>query len=163
MLAPLTRCTDAALPGHFASLISAQKVVMAYEAARALAHERIRHHDALSDALRDMLDEGWALDPTEHDAGLATARLLGADVDALFEQHEVLLTPSAHGEAPPGLAKTGDQLFCRAWSLLGLPCVHLPLGQGRNGMPIGLQLVGRFGEDAHLLAAAHWVHERLGG
>jgi Asp-tRNA(Asn)/Glu-tRNA(Gln) amidotransferase A subunit family amidase len=160
-LSPATRCADAALPARFPSLISAQKVVMAYEAARSLAHERVRHHDALSPALRELLDDGWALDPTEHEAGLATARLLGAEVDALFDVHDVLLTPSAHGEAPPGLAKTGDPQFCRAWSLLGLPCVHLPLGRGRHGMPIGLQLVGRRDDDARLLAWAHWVHERL--
>lgn len=161
-LAPLTQCGDAALPARFPSLISAQKVVMAYEAARSLAHERIRHRDALSESLLELLDQGWALDPTEHEAGLATARLLGSEIDALFDDHDILLTPSTHGEAPPGLAKTGDPLFCRAWSLLGLPCVHLPLGRGRHGMPIGLQLVGRRGEDARLLAAAHWVHERLG-
>jgi len=81
-------------------------------------------------------------------------------IDALFERHDVLLTPSSTGEAPQGMA-TGDPLFCRSWSLLGLPSVHLPFTTGTKGLPIGLQLVGRMGEDHQLLAAAHWVHERL--
>jgi Asp-tRNA(Asn)/Glu-tRNA(Gln) amidotransferase A subunit family amidase len=52
-------------------------------------------------------------------------------------------------------------LFCRGWTLLGLPCIHLPFARGRNGLPVGLQLVGRFADDHLLLTAAHWVHERL--
>lgn len=161
-LSALTTVADAALPGHFAALVPAQKVVMAWEAARALAHERVVHAAALSPALRALLDEGWALPQGSHEAACATARLVGADVDALFDDHDLLLAPSAHGEAPAGLANTGDPLFCRSWSLLGLPSVHLPLGLGHQGLPIGLQLVGRRGDDARLLAAAHWVHTRLG-
>lgn len=84
------------------------------------------------------------------------------EVDTLFDRHDLLLTPSATGEAPAGQAFTGDPVFCRPWSLLGLPCVHLPLGRGANGLPVGLQLVGRFGDDHRLLAAAQWVMQRLG-
>jgi Asp-tRNA(Asn)/Glu-tRNA(Gln) amidotransferase A subunit family amidase len=73
----------------------------------------------------------------------------------------VLLAPSSLGEAPAGLASTGDPVFCRSWTLLGLPCVHLPFASGRNGLPVGLQLIGAYGEDHRLLVAAHWVHERL--
>jgi Asp-tRNA(Asn)/Glu-tRNA(Gln) amidotransferase A subunit family amidase len=82
-------------------------------------------------------------------------------IDSLFERHDVLLTPSTIGEAPEGLTATGDPLFCRSWSLLGLPAVHLPFATGRQGLPVGLQLVGRHGEDHRLLAAAHWIFERL--
>jgi Asp-tRNA(Asn)/Glu-tRNA(Gln) amidotransferase A subunit family amidase len=59
------------------------------------------------------------------------------------------------------LGTTGDPLFYRTWTLLGLPCIHLPFTHGRNGLPIGLQLVGAYGDDHRLLAAAHWVHARL--
>lgn len=161
-LAGLAPVREAHLPAQFAALVPAQKVVMGYEAARSLAHERMRHAAALSTPLRTLLDEGWRIPSAEADAARATARLVGAEVDALFDDHDVLLAPSTHGEAPAGLEHTGDPLFCRSWSLLGLPCVHLPLGTGTLGLPIGLQLVGRFGDDARLLAAAHWVHERLG-
>jgi Asp-tRNA(Asn)/Glu-tRNA(Gln) amidotransferase A subunit family amidase len=84
-------------------------------------------------------------------------------VDTLFARCDVLLAPSATGEAPLGVDATGDPVFCRGWTLLGLPCVHLPFFRGAHGLPMGLQLVGRFGADAALLAAAHWVHERLLG
>ena len=60
-----------------------------------------------------------------------------------------------------GLQHTGDPIFCRPWSLLGLPCVHLPFATGATGLPVGLQLVGRFGEDHRLMAAAQWAMQRL--
>jgi Asp-tRNA(Asn)/Glu-tRNA(Gln) amidotransferase A subunit family amidase len=161
-LAPLTRIADARLPEGFAQLVPAQKTVMAYEAARALAHERVVHRNALSAPLRALLDGGQAIAPAAHEAALAVTRQVGAAVDAMFDVHDLLLAPSTHGEAPAGLQHTGDPLFCRSWSLLGLPSVHLPLGRGRLGLPIGLQLIGRHGDDARLLAAAHWVHTRLG-
>ena len=83
------------------------------------------------------------------------------EVDALFDRFDVLLAPSAVDEAPEGLQHTGDPIFCRPWSLLGLPCVHLPFATGSTGLPVGLQLVGRHGEDHRLMAAAQWAMQRL--
>jgi Asp-tRNA(Asn)/Glu-tRNA(Gln) amidotransferase A subunit family amidase len=160
-LAPLAICTDAALPPSFARLVAWQKAVMAFDAARALAFEHRFHRAALSAPLVSLLDTGAAITGADHATNLAGAGACGAQVDALFDHHDVLLAPSTLGEAPEGLADTGDPLFCRAWSLLGLPCVHLPFTTGEHGLPVGLQLVGRRGDDHRLLAIAHWVHERL--
>jgi Asp-tRNA(Asn)/Glu-tRNA(Gln) amidotransferase A subunit family amidase len=80
---------------------------------------------------------------------------------SLFAHCDVLLAPSTTGEAPRFDDGTGDPLFCRGWTLLGLPCLHLPLARGRHGLPIGLQLVGRWGDDHRLLACGRWIHERL--
>ena len=87
----------------------------------------------------------------------------GSSADGWFGDFDLLLTPSATGEAPAGTGATGDPLFCRGWTLLGLPCVHLPFFRGHHGLPVGLQVVGRYGDDHRLLAAAHWCLERLAG
>lgn len=154
-------CRDAAEPQDFASLIQLQKDVMGFEMARALSHERLRHRSSLSERLLALLDEGMTISGATHTANLALTAQWRQRIDALFDQHDVLLTPSATGEAPVGIAATGDPLFCRSWTLLGLPSVHLPFASGRHGLPVGLQLIGRHGQDHLLLAAAHWVHERL--
>ncbi len=154
-------CQDVSLSSDFAALIPLQKEVMAFEMAHALSHERLRHRARLSERLVALLDEGMAICGATHAANLARVAHWRLRIDTLFERHDVLLTPSATGEAPLGLAATGDPLFCRSWSLLGLPCVHLPFTTGAKGLPVGLQLVGRQGQDHRLLAAAHWVHERL--
>lgn len=161
-LAPLAAaCADVELPAGFDALVPLQKKVMAFEMARALSHERLRHRTRLSERLLALLDEGMAISGATHAANLALTAGWQRRIDALFEQHDVLLTPSAAGEAPEGITATGDPLFCRSWTLLGLPCVHVPFTTGHQGLPLGLQLIGRHGEDHRLLAAAHWVHERL--
>jgi amidase len=68
-----------------------------------------------------------------------------------------LLAPSAEGEAPAGLASTGDPIFNRMWSLLGNPCVHVPLRTGASGMPVGVTLIGPRWSDAATLAAAQML------
>ena len=83
------------------------------------------------------------------------ARIIAAQLVSPYRRQ------GASGEAPAGIAATGDPLFCRDWTLLGLPCIHLPFSRGHLGLPMGLQLVGRRGQDHQLLACAQWVHERL--
>ena len=152
-----------ALPDGLGDLIELQKQVMAFETARALSHERVHHRDRLSERLRTLLDEGLAMAGADHTARLIRRAQARHSVGALFDRWDVLLAPSATGEAPAGLGATGDPVFCRTWTLLGLPCVHLPFARGRLGLPVGLQLIGRWGHDHQLLAAAHWVHQRLLG
>lgn len=154
-------CQDQALVQDFGELIQLQKDVMSYEMARSLSFERLRHREALSPALQALLDTGMAIPGAQHAANLQRTADWRLRVDALFERHDVLLTPSTTGAAPEGLAATGDPLFCRSWSLLGLPAVHLPLMRNAKGLPVGLQLVGRMGEDHKLLAAARHIHDKL--
>ncbi|MEJ1974813.1 MAG: amidase [Acetobacteraceae bacterium] len=70
--------------------------------------------------------------------------------DRLFDSaFDVVLTPAAIGEAPVGLHTTGDHLFNKSWTLLHVPCVAIPAGRGPQGLPLGLQVVGRrFGDAA---------------
>ena len=75
---------------------------------------------------------------------------------------DFLLTPSTPSEAPASLASTGDPVFNRAWTLLGVPCVTLPHGKGAHGLPLGIQLVGPFDADMALLGWAHWTRGQLG-
>ena len=76
---------------------------------------------------------------------------------------DALITPAAPGEAPEGLGWTGSPECNRIWTTLGVPCITLPGLAGENGLPVGVQLVGRAGRDADLLAAAAWLHPRLAG
>jgi Asp-tRNA(Asn)/Glu-tRNA(Gln) amidotransferase A subunit family amidase len=70
-----------------------------------------------------------------------------------------LLAPSALGTAPHGLASTGDPVFCRPWTALGVPTLGFPAGTA-DGLPLGLQLIGREGTDQRVLAqAAHLLGE----
>lgn len=153
--------TDVGLPGDVPDLSVLQKAVMYFEMARALSHERIRHRHSLSEQLQQLLDEGMAINGAQHHADIAQTLLAQRRVETLFEGVDVLMCPSATGEAPVGTDATGDPVFCRGWTLLGLPCIHLPVTRGANGLPTGVQLVARFGDDCRLLAIAEWVQAQL--
>ncbi len=148
-------------PMLFSQLLQAQKEIMAYDLARSLAHERLRHADQLSDKLKDLLAEGLRIPAERHWANIQLAYSARAKVSAAFGDCEVWLAPSATGEAPATLEQTGDPVFGRVWTLLGLPCVHLPFMHGQSGMPVGLQLVGRYGDDRVVLRIARWLMTRL--
>jgi Asp-tRNA(Asn)/Glu-tRNA(Gln) amidotransferase A subunit family amidase len=74
---------------------------------------------------------------------------------------DVVLTYSAPGAAPRGLGSTGEPRFNRLWTLLGVPCVNVPADIAEGGLPVGVQIVARFGEDAKALAAARFVEGAL--
>lgn len=155
--------TEVALPAGFERLVEVQNRVFAYEAARCLAHERRIGGERLSAALRAVLDEGLALAPADYDAALAEAEAARAALPAVFEGLDALLCPAAPGEAPLGLARTGDPLFNRLWTLLGVPAVSVPGLSGPAGLPLGIQVVAPPRADARCLAAADWLFRTLGG
>ena len=75
--------------------------------------------------------------------------------------YDILICPSAPGEAPVGLNATGDPVFNRIWTFSGVPCINIPGLSGPNNMPVGLQVIGRFGDDARMLKAADWISRHL--
>ncbi|MCD0505297.1 amidase [Bordetella petrii] len=148
---------DMELPSDLCALVQAHADIMSFQAAQSLAYERTRHAGQLSDALRAMLDVGCQITADEHRANLARAAQGRALVEPWFEQYDILLAPSASGEAPFMAQGTGDPLFCRLWTLFGTPCVHLPFDAGPQGLPVGLQAIGKPGEDRRTLAIARWA------
>jgi Asp-tRNA(Asn)/Glu-tRNA(Gln) amidotransferase A subunit family amidase len=154
--------TEVRLPPECDGLFEAQKTVMAFEAARALGALRARHEALLSPVLLDLLRAGEATPASGYAEALALAARCREAVAGIFRGVDALLTPAAIGEAPLGLASTGDPAFNRIWTLLHLPCLGLPAGRGPAGLPVGVQLVGPHRGDGAVVAAARWGYPRLG-
>ncbi|HEV2334316.1 MAG TPA: amidase family protein, partial [Stellaceae bacterium] len=120
------------------------------------------HHELVSPVLREtVLAPGRAIPLADYIAALETAEAFRRHLDDIFADVDVLLTPSATGEAPEGLGSTGDSSFNAIWTLAWTPCVTLPAGSGPKGLPLGVQLVGPRFRDEALLDAASWVAARL--
>jgi Asp-tRNA(Asn)/Glu-tRNA(Gln) amidotransferase A subunit family amidase len=142
-----------------APLAEGQALLMASEAVRSF--ESLRPSGALSPQLTELLDRGTAARPEEVRAARARAQEGWTRMTALFSELDALLTPSAPGEAPLGLESTGDPVFNRVVTLLGLPAISLPVGTGPTGLPLGVQLVGPPRAESALLEVAAWVEARL--
>jgi hypothetical protein len=119
--------------------------------------------EQLSPRLRQLIERGRTHTAIDYMRALAGAAPLNAALDGVFDEYDAILTPAAPGEAPRGLDSTGNPVFCTIWTYLGTPAVTLPLMQGENGMPLGVQLTGRRGNDARLLRTAAWLVDRLAG
>ena len=116
----------------------------------------------LSSVLRALIERGRKRAGVDYTRALAGSAPLNQTLDSVFDEYDAILTPSAPGPAPRGLDSTGNPAFCTLWTYLGTPAVTLPLLTAENGLPIGVQLVGRRGNDARLLRTANWLVKTLG-
>ena len=149
------------LPRGFAKVTQAQIDIMNYEICAALACERLQHDEGLSDKLKQLLENAQQCDAPRYDAAQALVASCRGQLEDVFVDVDVLLAPSAPGEAPAGLAATGDPIFCRMWTVLHVPTINLPCALGPQGLPVGVQIIGRRGDDARALAVADWAHQRI--
>jgi len=153
---------DLELPADFQTLVQAQTQVQLFEQAHNLAHEHMAHYAELSPRLQGILKSGKDITHAQYDAAQAHIVKCRLQLHAVFQDVDILLAPSAQGEAPEGLDNTGDPVFCRIWTVLHTPAIHIPVGLGRSGLPVGLQVVAHIGNDALLTTAANALHHTLG-
>ena len=150
------------LPRAFQEAWSVVQGIMDYDAARAFASLESRHRLQMSHVLTELLDRGKRISPEAHARNLVRRDEYRRWLDGLYDGCDAIVTIPAAGEAPEGLANTGDAVFCSLWSLAGLPAVTMPSGRGPRGMPLGLQVVGRYREDERALQVAAWCEGVLG-
>ncbi|MGW1554622.1 amidase [Streptomyces sp. NPDC002346] len=180
---------ELAIDADLAELVRTHTTVMAYEAARALADEYdagalpttctahpagaatdtyeagpptgVPGEQPLSAPLYQLVEDGHRVSRTDYLAALDHAAEQRRRLHALFESVDAVLAPAAPGPAPAGLAATGSPVFSRPWQVLGLPTVTVPGHRDANGLPLGVQLIGRVSGDEHLLAVAHRMEHLL--
>ncbi|MCK0198924.1 amidase [Ancylobacter sp. 6x-1] len=152
---------DLDVPEDFERLYAFHDAVMGWETPRTLAYERNVLGDRISPITRGFLDLLARATRADYDAALAALKQREAIVERLLGGCDVLLTPAAPGEAPTGLAATGDPVFNKVWTLLHAPALTVPAGYGPAGLPVGVQVVGRIGADGDTLTAAAFIEDAL--
>jgi Asp-tRNA(Asn)/Glu-tRNA(Gln) amidotransferase A subunit family amidase len=150
-----------ALPEIIAQAWKAQAIVMEFEAHQALAWEYLTQYDSMPPLLRAKMDETSGILPTDYDEARSIANRGRKALAKIFEEVDVLLTFSAPGAAPKGLDWTGDPSFNRLWTLMGVPCVNIPTYVTEDGLPVGVQVIARFGDDGGALKAARFIEKAL--
>ena len=156
------KVADFAMPDGEGSLPEEVRKVSGFEFARVMTYERLYHGDKLS---RDLLDgraaDGLRCSYEDYRAAERVIQDYRRRLAAAMEAVDVLLTPSAPGEAPEGIGRTGDAIFNNLWTTTHVPAVTLPAGQGPKGLPLGIQLIGRLHQDHRLLETAKAVQRRV--
>jgi Asp-tRNA(Asn)/Glu-tRNA(Gln) amidotransferase A subunit family amidase len=151
------RVTEVELPESAAAALDWHRTIMEAEMAANFEAEWERGRERLSEQLRGLMERGRETRALDYQKALARIPLLNEGFAEIFERFDAILTPAAASTAPLGLGSTGDPAFCTLWTLLGTPALSLPLMQGANALPLGVQLVGPRLGDARLLRTARWL------
>ena len=152
---------EVTVDSEFAQLAEIQILVSSYEFYRALTYERTRFPELISDSLMSRIRGGASIARGDYETALQTAQRCRARLETISSEYDVLISPSATGEAPRGLDSTGDPIFGLTGTIMHGPAISLPVFTGPNGLPIGLQVTGPRGSDARTLVVAEWIHRTL--
>jgi len=139
------------------------RAIMDVEMARNLHRDYEQSSSAMSPVLRELIERGRTYKAIDYVTALESIGLLRSSFDEMFGEFDAIVTPAAPGVAPLGFESTGNPVFCTLWTYLGLPAITVPLMSDEQGLPIGVQLVGKYGNDARLLRTANWLVQTLGG
>ena len=154
------QCVEVKLPDWMGVAWDWHRTVMEAEMAANLEREWLHGQDALSPSLREQLRRGREVSALAYQQALAGVPRLLDGLAGVFGEFDAIVTPATRGTAPP-IETTGDPAFGTLWTLCGLPAFSLPLLQGDDGLPLGVQLVGACGDDVRLLRTARWLETGL--
>jgi Asp-tRNA(Asn)/Glu-tRNA(Gln) amidotransferase A subunit family amidase len=160
-LGPAVQPVD--LPERFRETGTLHRAIVAADLAHSLDLPARKDGEGLGTDLKALVAEGRKVEAVRYLAALKQARVFGAGLAEVFTMYDAIITPATAGVAPIGDEATDDTAFCTLWTLVGLPALLLPVLQGEDGMPLGVQLIGQAGDDARLLRSARWLLETLGG
>jgi len=143
-------------------VLELQRAIGGAEIAINLRREWEKGREKLSPALQARIEHGRQVRAVDYLVALSQIPSLNDSLTELFEQRfDAILTPAAFGTAPAGLESTGDPAFCAVWTLCGVPSLSVPLMQGANDLPLGVQLVGARHRDGQLLRTARWLVDHV--
>ena len=149
-------------PQMFGDVLKMHRRIMAVEAAAYHRQRFASYRDQYGPMIASLLDEGLAITAVDYLAAKAWHREFRRQTARLLDGLDALIMPSTHTTAPATLATTGTPQFQAPWSLARLPVVSIPCGVAADGMPTGVQLVGRRNDEAKLLRMAAWCEQILG-
>lgn len=155
------KMTSINLPPIFAEATRAHAFIQNYEIAQSLAYEYDYHRDLLPPLVRAQIEDGMAIPPDVYDDARRVAKRARQALAELMADFDAIITPAAPGAAPAGLSSTGEPTFNKLWTLMGPPCVNVPGLFDPAGLPLGIQIIGRFGRDRAALEAALFVEQAM--
>ena len=149
------------LPAGFDGIPDWHKIIMESDMARSFSEEYKKSKNKLSDKIVEAIERGMKYSSVEYNEAFSKIEVANTYFKQFFHDYDAILTPSACGEAPKGLKSTGNPIFCTIWTYCGMPSISLPLLQGKNGLPVGVQLVSSLYDDERLFRNASWLTSKI--
>jgi Asp-tRNA(Asn)/Glu-tRNA(Gln) amidotransferase A subunit family amidase len=137
------------------------QIIATVEGARTMASDVEVHGHTMNHWLQETRRAASTIDAVRYDKAQLHALECQRALGEIFEHCDVIVTPSACGEATRDLTGVSDSAFNRIWTLMHGPCINIPAFKGPNGMPVGIQVVGPVGSDARTIALAQCIGDVL--
>lgn len=153
-------CEEVELPAEFEKGVLYHRAIMLAEIALNYGRYYDRGEESLSGTMRKAIEDGREVHAVDYCAASKAREVLYSHLEELLEPYDAILTPPALGPAPAGTETTGNPVFCTLWTYLRTPAINLPFLQ-IDGLPLGIQLVGRRFEEARLFRCASWLVKTL--
>jgi Asp-tRNA(Asn)/Glu-tRNA(Gln) amidotransferase A subunit family amidase len=149
----------------FDAVYQRHNLIVAADAARVHADWFLAYSDRYRPRTAALIEQGRAVTAEALAQAVAGRAALRDQLTQLMDDHNIDLwiAPSTPGPAPAGLGSTGDPVMNLPWTHSGLPALNLPAGDNEQGLPLGLQLVGRWQADEQLLAWAELMEAIVAG
>ncbi len=149
------------LPEGFANIPKWHQIIMESDMAQSFSAEYKTSKNKLSNKIIEAIERGMKYTSVEYNDACSKIEIANAYFNQFFHDYDAILTPSANGEAPKGLESTGDPIFSTIWTYCGMPSISLPLLQGKNNLPVGVQLVSSLYDDERLFRNASWLTSKI--
>ena len=152
----------AAMP-DFEDIYERHNLMVAAEAAEVHASWYSDHADEYHGKTAELIERGKQVSHDQLQSARRAQKKLRQQLSQLMDENglDLWISPAAVGPAPQGLDSTGDPVMNLPWTHAGLPTVSIPAGVNEAGLPLGLQVAGRWYEDEQLLAWAESMEEAL--
>jgi len=152
---------DVEFPKAFSEIPKWHKIIAESDMAKSFSIDYQKFKNLLSDQIVETIERGQKYKAIEYNEACLKINEVTAYFDEFFHHYDAILTPSACGEAPKDLKTTGNPIFCTIWTYCGMPSISLPLLQGKNKLPIGIQLVSSLYDDERLFRNATWLTGKI--
>ena len=151
---------EAGLDAHVGSFAE----ILAYEMQWPYG-EYVRRHGprAVGPRIRELLAQARDVSQRAYARRLRERQRWRETVNRWLGRYDAIITLASSGPAPRGLRQTGSRTFLAYASWLGLPSLAVPLLRVEPGLPVGVQLIGREGDDRALCELGNWLTQTAQG
>ena len=146
-------------PSYFKDIHKFHQVIHETDLANNFSIYYKKFKSKLSKYMQDAISRGNKYSAKEYAEAIDFRKQSYESYKEVFEDYHGVLMPSSPGVAPKGLKSTGTAEFNKVWSYLGTPCISLPLLEGENKLPLGVQLIGDKYDDHRFLGVARWLEK----
>ena len=143
--------TSVELGDDFIEAARCHEIIMNGSISRSLANYYENNKSKLHPFTIARFEAGKSVSTNSYIDAIEKAKKMKQTLSEIFLKFDAIITPAAPGQAPRDLMNTGNAIFNGYWTMLGVPAISLPLLEGKDGLPIGIQVITSWNKEAELL------------